>query len=81
MILKYKVPKQYLPMFQDKKVIYCKVLKKIDADNKKVYLVRMLNHRKRTNVFADDELIKINLIDRIKLLFIRKGGKLNASNR
>ena len=75
MILKYKVPKQYLPMFQDKKVIYCKVLKKIDTDNKKVYLVRMLNHRKRTNVFAENELQRLNIIDRIKLIKIRRKNK------
>lgn len=72
MILKYKVPKPYGNVFEGKKVIYCKVQKSIVADNKKVYLVRIINFRNMSNVFAENELKRLNLIDRIRLLFIKK---------
>lgn len=71
MILKYKVPPQYYTMFNDQNIIYCKVLNKTEALNKKVYLVRMINHNNLTNVFAEKELKKLNLIDKIKLSFIK----------
>lgn len=71
MILKYKVPPQYYTMFNNKNVIYCEVLSTTKALNKKVYLVRMLNHNNLTNVFAEKELKKLNLIDKIKLSFIK----------
>lgn len=71
MILKYKVPPQYYTMFNNKNVIYCKVLNKTEALNQKVYLVRMLNYYDLTNVFAEKELKKLNLIDKIKLSFIK----------
>ena len=71
MILKYKVPPQYYTMFNDQNIIYCKVLSTTKALNKKVYLVRMLNHNNLTNVFAEKELKKLNLIDKIKLIFIK----------
>ena len=77
MILKYKVPPQYYTMFNNKNVIYCKVLNKTEALNQKVYLVRMLNHNNLTNVFAENELKKLNLLDRIRLLFINKEEKEN----
>jgi hypothetical protein len=41
------------------------------ALNKKVYLVKMINHNNLTNVFAEKELKKLNLIDKIKLIFIK----------
>lgn len=75
MILKYKVPKPYGNVFEDKKVIYCKVQKSIVADNKKVYLVRMINFRNMSNVFAENELQRLNIIDRIKLIKIRRKNK------
>lgn len=71
MILKYKVPPQYYTMSNDQNIIYCKVLSTTKALNKKVYLVRMLNHNNLTNVFAEKELKKLNLIDKIKLSFIK----------
>jgi len=71
MILKYKVPPQYYTMFNSQNIIYCKVLSTTKALNKKVYLVRMLNHYNLTNVFAEKELKKLNLIDKIKLSFIK----------
>lgn len=75
MILKYKVPKPYGNVFEGKKVIYCKVQKSIVAGNKKVYLVRMINFRNMSNVFAENELKKLNIIDRIKLIKIRRKNK------
>lgn len=71
MILKYKVPPQYYTMFNNKNIIYCEVLNKTEALNQKVYLVRMLNFRNISNVFAEKELKKLNLIDKIKLIFIK----------
>lgn len=71
MILKYKVPPQYYTMFNNKNVIYCKILNKTEALSQKVYLVRMINHNNLTNVFAEKELKKLNLIDKIKLIFIK----------
>lgn len=71
MILKYKVPPQYYTMFNNKNVIYCEVLNKTEALNQKVYLVKMINHNNLTNVFAEKELKKLNLIDKIKLIFIK----------
>lgn len=72
MILKYKVPKPYGNVFEGKKVIYCKVQKSIVVDNKKVYLVKMINFKNMSNVFAANELKKLNIIDRIKVLKYRK---------
>lgn len=71
MILKYKVPPQYYTMFNNKNIIYCKVLSTTKALNKKVYLVRMINYNDLTNVFVEKELKKLNLIDIIKLIFIK----------
>lgn len=75
MILKYKVPPQYYTMFNNKNVIYCEVLNKTEALNQKVYLVRMLNHNNLTNVFAENELKRLNIIDRIELIKIRRKNK------
>lgn len=70
MVLKYKVPPPYYEMFENKKAIYCKVISITEAVGKKVYLVKMINLRNITNVFADNELTKLNIIDKIKLLKI-----------
>lgn len=69
MILKYKVPPPYITMFSGKKTIYCKVISKTEAVGKKVYLVKMINYQNLTNVFGDEELSKLNLLDRIKILW------------
>ena len=69
MILKYKVPPQYYTMFNNKNIIYCKVLSTTKALNKKVYLVRMINHNNLTNVFAEKELKRLNILDIVKLKF------------
>lgn len=75
MILKYKVPPQYYTMFNNKNIIYCEVLSTTKALNKKVYLVRMINHNNLTNVFAENELKRLNIIDRIELIKIRRKNK------
>ena len=71
MILKYKVPLPYRDMFKNKKIIYCEILEKAE----KVYLVKMLNGDNLKNVFADNELKRLNLFDRIKILKYRKENK------
>ena len=75
MILKYKVPSYYLKNYDNKKVIYCKIVKTTEALDKKVYLVKMLNLYNISNIFGDYELENLNLLDRIKLLFIKKESK------
>lgn len=75
MILKYKVPKHYLKNYENKKYIYCEIKQTTEAVNKKVYLVKMLNFYNIANVFGDYELEKLNLLDKIKLLFIKKESK------
>lgn len=75
MILKYKVPPPYLEMFNNKHTIYCKIISTTKALNKKVYLVKMINYMNLTNVFAECELQRLNLIDRIKLIKIRRKNK------
>ena len=73
MILKYKVPKHYLQNYENKKIIYCKIINTTELNTKKVYLVKMLNFYNISNLFGDYELEKLNLLDRIKLLFIKRG--------
>ena len=75
MILKYKVPDYYLESYNNQKVIYCKIVKTTETTNKKVYLVKMLNLYNISNIFGDYELEKLNLLDKIKLLFIKKESK------
>lgn len=69
MILKYIVPIKYSKIYDNKKVVYCKILRKSEVSDRKVYLVDMLNVG-RSNVFADDELQKLNLWDKIKAKFM-----------
>ena len=72
MILKYKVPKHYLKSYNNKKIIYCNIIKTTETINKKVYLVKMINLYNVSNIFGEDELKELNLLDKIKLLFIKK---------
>ena len=75
MILKYRVPKYYLKSYDNKKVIYCKIVKTTETINKKVYLAKMINLYNVSNIFVEDELKELNLLDKIKLLFIKKESK------
>lgn len=63
------MPKEYERMFNEK-VIYCKITKTLFAGNNKVYLVKYLQNGK-VNMFTDDELKKLSLIDRFKILKYR----------
>ena len=71
MLLKYKVPYNYKRIYDYKKVIYCRVLKQVKTDNDTLYLVRMINHKNRSNVFSSKELKKLNLFDYIKAKFMK----------
>ena len=75
MLLKYKVPKHYLQNYENKKIIYCKIINTTELNTKKVYLVKMINFYNISNLFGNYELEKLNLLDRIKLLFIKKESK------
>lgn len=72
MILKYKPDKIYRHVYEDKKTIYCKVLEVKDISNLKCYKVKMINHHNMSNILIETELEKLNIIDRIKLLFIKE---------
>lgn len=71
MILKYKVPKHYLKNYENKKIIYCKIINTTELNTKKVYLVKMLNFYNISNLFGNYELEKLNLLDKIKLKLIK----------
>ena len=71
MMLKYIVPDEFKKLFNND-ILYCKVLNDFEINNKQVYLVKMINYKNRTNVFAEDELQKCNLLDRIKILKYRR---------
>ena len=70
MILKYKVPKEERFRFNNKKVIYCKIMQM-----QKIYTlngicickVKMLNLDNASNIFVSTDLKKLNLIDKIKV--------------
>jgi len=70
MMRKYIVPEQYKKLFNED-VIYCKIINETEVNHQTVYLVKMINYKNRTNVFAEDELKKLNLKDRIKVLKYR----------
>lgn len=72
MYFKYKVPKNQRFMYRNKKTIYCEVARTIEGDDMKIYLVKMLNCCNAYNIFFDKRLQKPNLLDRIRIFFIKK---------
>lgn len=72
MILKYKPDKTYRRVYEGKKTIYCKVLEVKDISNLKCYKVKMINYHNMSNILIETELEKLNIIDKIKLLFIKE---------
>ena len=74
MILKYKVPKEERFRFDNKKVLYCKVcqIQEIKSYSSPVYAilrVKMINFHNMSNIFTNDDLKKLNLLDYIKIKF------------
>lgn len=73
MILKYIVPKKERKFYKNKKIVYCKILQEINMSNGMIlYNTEMLNLGKRTNIFLNVYLKKLNLFDRIKLIKYNK---------
>lgn len=72
MIMKYKPDIPYRHIYGDKKTIYCKVLEVKDISNLKCYKVKMINHHNMSNILIETELEKLNILDKIKLLFIKE---------
>ena len=72
MIVKYKPDKAYRHIYNNKKVIYCKIIQATKVANTRCYKVKMLNHHNMTNLLMESELEKLNLLDKIKLLFIKE---------
>lgn len=72
MILKYIVPKKERFRYHNKKIIYCEVEQeqKMVTCNKICYKVRMLNHYNLSNIFLNSDLKKLNILDKLKLIFI-----------
>lgn len=70
MMFKYIVPDKFKKIYMDD-IIYCKVLNTTEVNNIRVHLVKMLNNN-QSNVFAENELKRLNLIDRIKVLKYRR---------
>ena len=72
MIYKYLVPEHYKKMYNNKEVIYCKVIKKIDGIEPKIYLVKMINLMGVYNIFNRKSLKKLSLLDIIKVIFLKR---------
>ena len=75
MIYKYIVPKHERKRYVGKKVIYCEVIDKILLANEYkdyVYKVKILNNNNRISVFNSNEVKKLNVIDKIKVFFIKE---------
>lgn len=72
MVYKYIVPDDYKKMYNNKKVIYCKIINQVENLEPKIYLVRMINFMNLSNIFNEKHLKKLNLLDRIKILFIKR---------
>lgn len=74
MILKYKVPQKLRYRYGNKKIIYCKIEQEIKMKtcNRICYKVRMLNHKNLSNIFLDDDLEKLNILDRLKLILYKR---------
>lgn len=70
MILKYKPDKIYRHIYGNKKIIYCRVIETRVISNLKCYKVIMINYHNMSNILMETELEKLNIIDKIKLLFI-----------
>ena len=72
MIVKYKVPEDEKKRYDNKKILYCKVLQEqpMFYSDLICYLVKILNIKDRSALFLSKEMQKLNLLDRIKLLFI-----------
>lgn len=69
MILKYEVPKTERKIYNNKRIIYCKIkqtLKLVEGMN--AYNTEMINLNNRTNIFLNVNLKKLNLIDKIRIL-------------
>lgn len=70
MILKYKTPKSERKWF-NKKVIYCRVFAKEKmANGLEAYVVKMLNFHNNTSIYLSSDLCKLNLLDRLKCVWI-----------
>lgn len=72
MILKYKVPEQYKKIFNNKKVIYCKIISEVENLKPKIYKVKMINFMNLSNIFNEKHLKKLNIIDKIKVFYIKR---------
>ena len=69
MIYKYEVPRKEKKKYNNKEVVYCKVLEGISMGNGIVLLkVKKLNLQKERDYFLNTELKKLNLLDRLKVL-------------
>ena len=72
MILKYKVPENLRKKYGNKKIIYCKIEQeqKMKTCNRICYKAKMLNYKNLSNIFLNNDLEKLNILDRLKLIFI-----------
>lgn len=69
MIYKYEVPRKEKKKYNNKEVVYCKVLDATNMGNAIVLLkVEKLNLKKERDYFLNTELKKLNLLDRLKVL-------------
>jgi len=72
MLYKYIVPEDYKKIYNNKKVIYCETVKQVENLEPKIYMVKMINFMNLSNIFNEKHLKKLNLLDRIKILFIKR---------
>lgn len=74
MVLKYNVPSRFRNIYNNQKTIYCEIQQseELKADDYLVmYKVKMLNCNGFSNIFLNRDLKKLNIIDKIKLIFIK----------
>ena len=72
MIYKYKVPKHYRHIYNNKKILYCEVKQELDKIKPKIYLVKMINFMNVSNIFNEKQLKRLNLLDKIKVFYIKR---------
>lgn len=71
MLYKYIVPEHYRKKY-NKKVIYCEVIRSLENLKPKIYLVKMINVYNLSNIFNEKDLKKLNIIDKIKVIYIKR---------
>lgn len=74
MYIKYEVPKNRRHIYEGKELLYGKVIQQISLKNTGITLIKVqyINYYNIVDVLDVQEISKINLLDKIKIFFMKR---------